>query len=271
MRHFRQKPSWRIDGKTLKTGTAIKANLSRQNEMFSGLLSNRTVDILSLRWARHRAENEVIAENVFLSLAIVSEGLAPTGDSAYNARPWYAARPRRRAESTAQRSKKSCAGERREETSVLGARIRDLIQEKKFSRGGRSLALDVAILHQVFGIAVECEMLAKNPVRLEGRPGDSAEHGAQPFSGDQLTKLRQAANEDLLAYLLLRWTGLRGSDAVRLTWDEIDWEAREINRLTQKRKKRVLLPVPKELFFALETEREKRKPQPADRILLNPG
>ena len=116
------------------------------------------------------------------------------------------------------------------------------IQEKKFSRGGRSLALDVAILHHVFRVALECEMIVKNPVRLEGRPGDSAEHGAQPFTGDQLTKLRQAANEDLLAYLLLRWTGLRGSDAVRLTWDEIDWEAREINRLTQKRKKRVVLP-----------------------------
>jgi len=58
-------------------------------------------------------------------------------------------------------------------------------------------------------------MIAKNPVRLEGRPGDSAERGAQPFTGDQLTKLRQAANEDLLAYRLLRWTGLRGSDAVQ--------------------------------------------------------
>src|SRR6201987_3457964 len=104
----------------------------------------------------------------------------------------------------------------------------------------------------------DCEMIAKNPVRLEGRPGDSAERGAQPFTGDQLTKLRQAANEDLLAYLLLRWTGLRGSDAVRLAWHEIDWEALEINRLTQKRKKRVILPIHQELRFALEIERDKR-------------
>jgi hypothetical protein len=120
------------------------------------------------------------------------------------------------------------------------------IQEKKFSRGDRGLALDVAILHCVFAVALECEMIVKNPVRLEGRPGDSAERGAQPFTGEQLTKLRQAANEGLLEYLLLRWTGLRGSDAVRLTWAEIDWEAREINRLTQKRKKRVVLPISQE-------------------------
>ena len=52
---------------------------------------------------------------------------------------------------------------------------------------------------------------------------------------------------------------------------EIDWESREINRLTLKRRKRVLLPIHQELFFALETERDRRKPQPEDRVLLNPG
>jgi integrase len=144
------------------------------------------------------------------------------------------------------------------------------IRERRFSRGGRGLALDVAILHRVFAVAVECEMIVKNPVRLEGRPGDSAESGAQPFTGEQLTKLRQAANEDLLAYLLLRWTGLRGSDVVRLTWAEIDWEAREMNRLTQKRRKRVVLPISTELFFALEAERDRRQPKPSDRVLVNP-
>jgi integrase len=145
------------------------------------------------------------------------------------------------------------------------------IQEKKFARGGRGLSLDVAILHRVFAVAVESEMIVKNPVAFEGRPGDSAEHGAQPFRGEQLGKLRDAAKEDLLAYLLLRWTGLRGSDAVRITWDEIDFGAQEINRLTMKRKKRVVLPIPQELFFALEAERERRQPQPDERILINPG
>jgi len=58
------------------------------------------------------------------------------------------------------------------------------IREKNFSRGGRGLALDVAILRRVFGVAVECELIAKNPVRPEGRPGDSAERGAQPFTAN---------------------------------------------------------------------------------------
>jgi integrase len=142
---------------------------------------------------------------------------------------------------------------------------------KKHSRGGRGVVLDAAILHRIFGYAVECELIAKNPVRMEGRPGDAAEHGAQPFKATELTKLREAAGAELLAFLLLRWTGLRGSDAVGLRWEEIDWETREINRLTQKRRKRVLLPIHQELFFALEVERDRRKPQPQDRVLLNPA
>jgi integrase len=144
------------------------------------------------------------------------------------------------------------------------------VTKKKFSRGGRGVVLDVAILHRIFGYAIECELLAKNPVRLEGRPGDSAEHGAQPFKGSELTKLRDAADRDLLTYLLLRWTGMRGSDVVGLRWGEIDWETREINRLTLKRRKRVILPIHQELFFALEAERDKKHPQPDDRVLINP-
>jgi integrase len=56
-----------------------------------------------------------------------------------------------------------------------------------------------------------------------------------------------------------------------LIWDEIDWEGQEINRLTQKRKKRVIIPISQELFFALEAERDRRKPQPDERILVNPS
>ena len=106
---------------------------------------------------------------------------------------------------------------------------------------------------------------------LDGRPGHNPESGAQPFSGEQLAKLRDATKDDRPAYLLLRWTGFRGSDAVGLRWEEIDWNQREINRLTQKRRKRVVLPIHEELFFALQVERERRSPNPNDHVLVNPG
>jgi integrase len=145
------------------------------------------------------------------------------------------------------------------------------IQEKKFSRGGRGLMLDVAILHRIFAFALETEMVMKNPVRIDGRPGDNPEGGAQPFTGEELARLRAAAGDDLLIFQLFRWTGLRRSDAIALTWGEINWQDAEINRLTQKRKKRVVLPIPQELLFALEAERDRRRPQLQERVLLHPG
>jgi len=79
------------------------------------------------------------------------------------------------------------------------------------------------------------------------------------------------AGPDLLTFLVLRWTGLRGSDVIGLLWGEIDWASREINRLTLKRSKRILLPIHQELFFALEAERDHRQPTPEEGVLLNPG
>jgi integrase len=114
-------------------------------------------------------------------------------------------------------------------------------------------------------------MLVKNPVRLEGRPGGEPERGSQPFKPDEIRKLREHAGPDSLAFALLRWTGLRGSDAVGLTWSEVDFQGREIERVTQKRSKRVVVPIHTELLFALEAESERRKPNPWERVLLNPA
>lgn len=141
---------------------------------------------------------------------------------------------------------------------------------KKNSRGGRGIVLDTAILHRIFAYAVELELATKNPVRLDGRPGDDPMRGAQPFKAAELAKLRAVAGEDSLMFLLLRWTGFRGSDAVGLRWGEVDWETSEIDRLTQKRRKRIVIPIAQELFFALEVERDKRKPDLEDRVLVHP-
>lgn len=145
------------------------------------------------------------------------------------------------------------------------------IKKKNFSRGGSGLALDAAILHRVFSFALENEWILKNPVRMEGRPGENPHGGAEPFTGDDLGRLRACAGDDLLTFLLLRWTGLRGSDAVSLTWAEVHLDRKEIERVTQKRRKKVILPIPIELLFALEVEHDERNPQPNEPVLLNPA
>jgi integrase len=144
------------------------------------------------------------------------------------------------------------------------------ITEKKYSRNAGGLSLDVAILHGVFALAVENEMMIKNPVKMEGRPGDNPQGGAAPYTADALAKMRKVANEDLLIFLLLRWTGLRGSDAAALTWAEVNFENCEIERVTQKRKKKVVVPLHPELLFALEAEHQERRPELSNRVLLNP-
>ncbi len=141
------------------------------------------------------------------------------------------------------------------------------IRTRNFSRGATSLALDAAILHRIFAIGVEYEIVEKNPVRMEGRPGDNPERGAQPFSAGQLDKLKQAAGPDLFVFLLLRWTGMRGSDIVGLTWEDVYFDRREIERITQKRRKPVIIPIHSELLFALDNEYERRQPEPDDQVL----
>jgi integrase len=64
---------------------------------------------------------------------------------------------------------------------------------------------------------------------------------------------------------------LRGVDAVKLTWAEVHLDHKEIDRVTQKRKKRVILPMHTKLLFALEAEHERLKPQLTHRVLLNPA
>jgi integrase len=126
------------------------------------------------------------------------------------------------------------------------------------------------LLHKVFEIAVEEEMLVKNPVVFEGRPGDSPTRGARPFSAQDLTRMQKHANQDLLSFMLLRWTGLRGSDAVNLRWSEVHFDRPEIERITQKRTKRGIIPIHSDLLAVLEMEYANRKPEPHERVLLHP-
>jgi integrase len=147
----------------------------------------------------------------------------------------------------------------------------DRIKLRKRASGGAGLVLDVAILHRAFAFGMECEMIVRNPVRMEGRPGENPERGAEPFTGAELSRLREHAGGDLLNLLLLRWSGLRGSDAVSVTRSEVHFDQKEIERVTQKRGKKVVVPIQVELLFALEAEYASRKPQASDRVLLNPS
>ena len=90
-----------------------------------------------------------------------------------------------------------------------------------------------------------------------------------PYPGDELPKLRLHAGDDLLIFLLHRHMGFRGSDAVKLTWKEVRFDCGEIERVTQKRKKNVVVPIGAELSLRWSAIREARS-APQDVVLLNP-
>jgi integrase len=133
-------------------------------------------------------------------------------------------------------------------TSFHSAR-KDASTMTKQYRNGAGANLDMGVLAQVFKLAVDRGLLPVSPVHYERT--ESVRRVTQPFTTDELSKLRGSVGDDLLVFLLLRWTGLRGSDAVALRWDHIDWKTGEIRMRTQKTQKEVIIPLHGELLGAL--------------------
>jgi integrase len=173
------------------------------------------------------------------------------------------------------------------------------IEQLKQSRGGSSIALDVVVLHRMFAFAVSEGLMLQKPISLknESKPGENPQNGARSFTADELTKLREAADlvnnggklrkpetklekelrkttgGDLFIFLVLRWTGLRASDAINLRWQNIHFDRGvngEVEVLTQKRNKLAIIPLSTELRNALEELYQGRKPRLDDRVLFNP-
>jgi site-specific recombinase XerD len=163
--------------------------------------------------------------------------------------------------------------------SLLRGMDKALMKKFKFWRVGRieehsgtgkGIVTDIGALHTLFQHAVEEEMIANNPVQLEKtNRGENSEVGADPFTGNELIRLRRHAGKDLTLVLLLRHTGLRKSDAVSVCFRAVDFDKRKLNLVTRKRRKRVILSLHPELMAALSAEYQRRNASPIDAILLN--
>jgi integrase len=145
------------------------------------------------------------------------------------------------------------------------------IQKRRGPNAGTGYRTEVDILHRIFEFGIENNMISENPFQHEPKIIDPLA-GAQPFSGPELVQLRQHAGEDLLLFLVFRYTGLRISDAVTLSWQELDLARGVIRKRTQKSRYRkvAVIPMSNELRLALERERENRSAQPSDTVLLIP-
>lgn len=102
--------------------------------------------------------------------------------------------------------------------------------------GSSVVDLDMHHLHHAFAIAVNKGFLQTNPVEAKSKKRNPS-NGAEPYSADELKRLRDNANDNLFIFLFLRWTGFRRSDATILTWAEIHFDRKEIEHVCKKTKR----------------------------------
>ena len=126
-------------------------------------------------------------------------------------------------------------------------------KETILARGGNGngLSTDYTALQSVFNFARESHILEESPLKGHYKP-DSDSLDAMPFAQEELDCLEaNLTEENRLPYLLLRWTGLRGSDAAAVTWASINWTDKTLRWQTHKRKTWVQVPLVPSLYDEL--------------------
>ena len=132
---------------------------------------------------------------------------------------------------------------------------------------GRGLTTEVTTLQTIFNFAIEEGLLKSSPLKGKYKP-DAEAQGAEPFEPWEMYKLGKYSNdEDRLAYLLFRHTGMRRSDVAAVTWQSINWTDRVLTWRTTKRRTMVTIPLVPELMDALNRAQEEKSPLETDTIL----
>lgn len=149
--------------------------------------------------------------------------------------------------------------------SYLIHRKRQLL-ESPYATNGRGLHGDMVVLKSLVRFCAEENIAA---IRLPELTLPKAKvDSAQPLSDEDLATLDANAEGTLrLSYLLLRWTGMRESDVVSLTWSGVDFAKGTLYKRTRKRKTEILVPLSSALEAELRKWHETLRPKPEDTVL----
>ena len=146
----------------------------------------------------------------------------------------------------------------------LAERRTDIV---KSGGNGNGISTSYTALSNVFSFAIEEGVLRTSPLTVSYHP-DLDPKPINPFSPEELERLEaNLIEEDRLPYFLLRWTGLRGSDAVDVKWSSINWEDKTLTWKTKKRRKWVVVPLRTDLFELLRNKYITRNEDDPDLIL----
>lgn len=130
---------------------------------------------------------------------------------------------------------------------------KEQIVAKPQSKNGRSMLTHNSVLAAIFEFAAEERLITKSPFKGRFRAYRPPK-GAEPFTPEEMGKLETAAKGDeLLAFMIFKWTGMRGSDVADLTWHALDPMGKTLRWETRKRGVWVTIPIAQELAEELST------------------
>ena len=112
--------------------------------------------------------------------------------------------------------------------------VRDFCAEMAANkRTGKTIANTISPLRMALGVAVDDGVIANNVIKdWSFKTKRSVEDGddIKPFSKEEQAKiLEQCLPHEWNYYMFMIWSGLRPSEAIALTWDDIDFKKKTIS------------------------------------------
>jgi integrase len=139
---------------------------------------------------------------------------------------------------------------------ISSARVEDYLVQRKediLKRGGngKGIQTDYTVLQSVFNFAQGEGLIRQSPLKIKHKT-EEKKPDAVPFTPEEMERLESClTDEDQLPFALLRWTGMRGSDAAAVTWSSINWTTKTLTWQTKKRRTWVQIPLHGELLLRL--------------------
>jgi len=117
--------------------------------------------------------------------------------------------------------------------------------ERRKSASGATVNRSLALLSNLYTVAIKCGYVEKNPVkrvkRYKENPGKRRRF---VFSPEEIQRLMAAAPDYLRPILTVAfWTGLRKGDILGLRWDSVDFAGHSITLTMEKTEEPIIIPM----------------------------
>jgi integrase len=149
---------------------------------------------------------------------------------------------------------------------ISSARVEDYLVQRKediLKRGGngKGIQTDYTVLQSIFNFAQGEGLIRQSPLKIKHKT-EEKKPDAVPFTPEEMERLESClTDEDQLPFALLRWTGMRGSDAAAATWSSINWTTKTLTWMTKKRRTWVQIPLHGELLYLLSKSSHDKDPE----------